>query len=812
MITAADFRYALWHLRQSPGYAATAILTFALAIGANGAIFSAVNSVLLRPLPVGEPADLAVVWQTDEGGQAVFELTYRHLREWMAAGRTFSSAAVMGSHNWSAVLKGRGEPSRIWFNGVSAAFFATLGVKPMLGRDFTAADDVPNAAPVAILNHGAWVRRFGGNPSVVGTTMQLDDGPVEIVGVMPPGVDFPRGAEFWMPTVPILVGGTPPNTANLDRVGVFYVIARAREGLAVSSVRQEVQATEAHLDRDNPGRLKWGTATVVTPFLDYVFGPVRPALRVLWAAVCVLLLIACANVSGLMLTRVGKRRHEHGIRLALGATRATIGRLWIAEILLVAVAGGALGLAIAQWISATIVALAPDDLPRLDEISVDWTVAIFTFAVVLVVAFVTSAIPLRQAGAVSLLPALDGERTTSGRQTLRARSVLLVAQIALAVVLLVGAGLVLRSFLALRNVELGFNPERVLTLTVQPGNPGRPPNLWLDDFVRRVEALPGVEAAGAVYLRPLLLGPIGQGVRVFLEGQPETREEADKNPTLNYQMASPGYFNAMGVPLRAGRFFTHQDNAKSPRVAIVSESTAQRLWPGQDPLGKRVSMSTFTPGSPGRAWREIVGVVSDVRYRGLQEVQLDIYDPALQVGRPADNIIVRAATDPGALAGPIRALARELDSAVIVDTVTTMVSVVEQAQAPWRLTMWMFVLFATLAFGLAGLGLFSLVALDVSHRGREFAIRLALGSSHSAIVRGVLLRAAWRVAAGVGLGLTASFVATRAMRSLLYGIAPGDPFTYAAVLAAVLIAVALATYIPARRAALADPQATLRQG
>jgi putative ABC transport system permease protein len=665
---------------------------------------------------------------------------------------------------------------------------------------------------VAILNHGAWVRRFGGDPSVVGTTMQLDDGPAEIIGVMPPGVDFPRGAEFWVPTVPILAGGTPPNTANLDRVGVFYVIARTREGVPVSSVRPEVQATEAQLDRDNPGRLKWGTATVVNPFLDYVFGPVRPALRVLWAAVCVLLLIACANVSGLMLTRVARRRHEHGIRLALGATRATIGRLWIAEILLVAVAGGILGLAIAQWLSATIVALAPDDLPRLDQISVDWTVALFTFAVVLVVAMVTGAIPLRQAGAVSLLPALDGERTTSSRQTLRARSVLLVAQIALAVVLLVGAGLVLRSFLALRNVELGFNPDRVLTLTVQPGNPGRPPNQWLDDFVRRVEALPGVEAAGAVYLRPLLLGPIGQGVRVFLEGQAETREEADKNPTLNYQMASSGYFAAMGVPLRAGRYFTRQDTTKSPRVAIVSESTAKRLWPGQDPIGKRVSMSTFTPGSPGRAWREIVGVVSDVRYRGIQEVQLDIYDPALQVGRPADNIIVRASTDPLALAGPIRALARELDATVIVDTVTTMESVVEQAQAPWRLTMWMFVLFATLAFGLAGLGLFSLVALDVSHRGREFAIRLALGSSHSAIVRGVLLRAGWRVAAGVGLGLTASFVATRAMRNLLYGIAPEDPATYGAVLAAVLIAVALATYLPARRAALADPQATLRQG
>jgi putative ABC transport system permease protein len=811
MISAVDLRDAFRHLRQAPGYTATAVLTFALAIGANSAIFSAVNTVLLRPLPVESPDNLAVVWQTDEGGKAVVELTHRHLREWTSSSTTFVKAAVMGSHNWSAVTKDRGEPSRIWFTGVSGAFFETLGVKPLLGRGLGPQDDVPNVPLVAVLNHGAWVRRFGADPGIIGKTMTLDDGPIEVVGVMPAGLDFPRGAEFWVPIVPMLASGTPPNTKTLDTVGVFYVLGRMRPGLDAAKARSEVDATEAHLDRANPGRLKWGTRTVATPFLDHVF-PVRPALRVLWAAVGVLLLIACANVSGLMLTRVSRRRHEHSIRLALGASRAAIGRLWIVETLMVAAAGGALGLAIAHWIARAIVALAPDDLPRVGDISIDMTVAVFTFAAVMIVALVTGAMPLRHAGAASLLASLEGERATTSRHTLHARSTLLVVQIGLSVVLLVAAGLVLRSFLTLRQIDLGFTPERILTMTVQPGHPNRPPNVWMQNLLTRVRALPGVDAAGAVYLRPLMLGPIGQGVTVHLEGQPETREAAEANPVLNYQIATPGYFETLRIPLRAGRVFNDRDIADAPRVAIVSESTARRFWPGQDPIGRKVLMSNFRPGKPGKTWRTIVGVVSDVRYRGIDEVQFDIYDPALQVGLVAGSVVVRGAGDPLMLVGPIRSIAREMDASAIVDGITTMAAVVERAEAPWRLTMWMFVLFASLAFGLAALGLFSLVALDVAHRGREFAIRLALGATRGAILRGVLARAGWRVLSGMAVGLAVAVIASRMMRGLLFGIAPNDAVTYISVLGVVLIAVAVAAYVPARRAARVDPQALLRQG
>jgi putative ABC transport system permease protein len=805
----ADVRHTLRHLRQAPGFTVAAVLTFAVAIGSNSAIFSAVNAVLLRPLPVAAPEQLAVIWQTDRGGQAVVELTHRHLREWMESGSTFTHASLMGSHNWSAVMEGRGEPTRLWFSGVSGTFFDTLGVRPLLGRALRPEDDVPNGPAVAVLNHGTWVRRFGADPRIVGTRLMLDGQAVEVVGVMPEGFDVPRGAEFWVPVVPILAG-TPPNSTVLDTVGVFYVVGRVRPDLAMTAVRADIDATESRLDVAHPGRLKWGTATVVTPFVDHVFGPVRPALRVLWAAVAVLLLIACANVSGLLLTRVARKRHELSVRLALGSSRWSISRLWLTEILVVAVAGGGLGFVIAYWLTRAIVALAPDDLPRVAEIAVNAPVALFTLAAVVVVAAMSAIVPLLHASRATATGALVASRSTEGLSALRARSTLLVVQIGLSIVLMVAAGLVLRSFYALTRVNLGFVTTHVLSATVQPRAATQPPNTWIDQFLRRVRALPGVEAAGAVRLRPLMLGPIGQGVRVRLEGQSETREAAEGNPTLNHQVASAGYFEAMKIPLRAGRFFTDRDVSEAPRVAIVSESTAQRLWPGQSAIGKRIWMASFTP-NVAPMWRTVVGVVSDVRYRGLQEVQLDVYDVALQTGQPADNIVVRTSVDPTGVASAIRSIARELDASAIVDNITTLDAVVNRAEAPWRLTMWLFVMFAGLAFVLSALGLFALVALDVAQRQREFAIRSALGASREVIVRGVLVRAGWRVAAGSVLGVVAALVTARALRGLLYGVAPLDATTYAVALSLLLAATAIAAFVPARRIGRLEPQTLLRQ-
>ncbi len=800
---------------RAPGYAAMVVLTLALAIGANSAVFSAVSAVLLQPLPVTNPENVVVAWQTDaRNGQAVIELTYRHLREWTATSSPFERAAVIGSHNWDVVLEGHGPPVRVFFSGVSAGFFEVLGVEPLLGRTLTAADDVPNAAPVAVLSHGTWVRRFAADPAVVGRTMSVDGESVEIVGVMPEGFEIPRGAEFWAPVMPVLSGGAASNAATVENVmnnvGVFYLVGRVLTDAGADVVRQEIDALDARLMRDVPGRPKWGDRAVVTPLIDFVFGPVRPVLWALWAAVGVLLLVASANVSGLILTRLASCRRDEAVRLAIGATPARLGRRWLAEILALSVTGGALGLIAATWIAKAIAALAPDDLPGVQHISVDATVAWFTLAVVVITAIATSVLPLRQVARVNLVDAFgSGDRSTAGRRAVRARSTLLVGQMALSVVLLVAAGLVLRSFVNLRQIDHGFDARNVLSLTVQPRSIQGPANAWFAELADRLDRIPGVEAAGAVYLRPLQLGPIGQGVRVWLEGQPETDQAAATNPTLNYQNATPGYFEAMRIRAIRGRLFTSADTATVDRVALVSESTARQLWPAQDPIGRRLLMSTFTPGAP-RAWRTVVGVVNDVRYRGIDEVQLDVYDSSLQVGLPATNIVVRTAGSPLAILPAAEQHIRSLDATALVDGVTTMERVVERATAPWRLTMWMFTLFATVTFGLALTGLLSVVGLDVAHRRQEFAIRMALGASARGILGVALGRTLSRVAAGVSVGVLLAVLATRMMRSLLFGVAPSDVVTFVIVICLVVFSAALAAYIPGRRASRADVNSLLK--
>jgi putative ABC transport system permease protein len=796
------------------------VLTLALAIGANSAVFSAVNAVLMRPLPVVEPERAVVVWQTDtaSGGQAVIELTLRHLREWTAGQSVFERAAVMGSHNWNVVLDdGSGEPKRVHFNGVSPGFFETLGATPLLGRTLRPEDDTPAAAPVLVLSHASWVRRFASDPQIVGTTMNLDGQPVEIVGVMPEGFDVPRGAEFWAPVMPVLAGGASTWSTTLlntiNNVGVFYLVGRVRPGLTTEEIARQVDALDARLQRDVPGRPKWGDRAIVVPLLEYLYGPVRPAIWALWAAVTVLLLIACANVSGLMLTRATLRRREQAVRLAIGATRTAIGRAWMTEILVLSVIGGVLGLVAAQYIGKAIGTLAPDDVPGVQTIAVNGVVAAFTLASVVIVALVTGLLPIRHLSRVSLVEAFGGGgRSTAARQSVRARSGLLTLQVGLSVVLLVAAGLVVRSFMNLSRINLGFQPANVLTLSAEPrsiqGQESR--NVWQAELVARIRQLPGVEAAGSVLLRPLQLGPIGFGARVWLEGQPETDEGAAGNPSVNYQVATPGYFEAMRIPIVRGRGFTDADRANTDRVALVSQSTAQTLWPGQDPIGRRVLMGSFDPGRPSRIWRTVIGVVSNVRYRGLNEVQLDIYDAAAQANRPAGILTVRTTGSPIGLIAPIQAQVRALDKNAVIDSVETMESVVGRAVAPWRLSMWMFLLFASVAFGLALTGLVSVVALDVAHRRQEFAIRLALGASGRAVLSAAIGRTVRHVGAGVLLGVLAAASGSRALRSLLFEVVPSDPTTFVLVVALVIVATSIAAYIPGRHASRTEVNALLR--
>jgi putative ABC transport system permease protein len=803
-----ECRLALRDLLKAPGHTFAAVLTLALAIGANSAIFSAVHAILLKPLPIRQPDDLVICWESDRlHNLGVVELSYRNFQDWSAHSRSFNQTAAIGSSSWPAVVDGQGESARLSSSGVSVSFFETLGARPELGRTFRPEDDVPKAPRVVVLSHGTWVRRFGGDSRAIGSTIQLDE-PHTIVGVMPAAFDFPRGTDFWTPVVPILANSAGGwRTDTLQNVGVLFVIGRLRDGVTSRMAAAELDRVAGQLERNGAAH-RFGAAVVVTPFTDYVLGPVRHALWALLAAVAVLLLIGCANVSGLMLTRLSLRRRDQAIRLALGATGRALGRHWALETLILSLGGGALGLTASRWMAKAIVALAPDDVPRLSDVSINLPVAAFTLVIVGATALLCGAEPVRRAGTTNLLEALnDAPRSTSGKQSHHARSLLLIAQIGLTVLLLVAAGLVLRSFVNLRRIDLGFVPSNVLTMNVGPRNPKPSTNEWMNELVRRVEALPDVEAAGAVYLRPLALGPIGQETSVILEGQPDTPEAARLNPVLNYQVATPGYFRAMRIRLTRGRVFNAEDGAGSPRVVLIGESTARHLWPGQDPIGKRLLM----PGGPPNPWRSVIGVVGDVHYRGIDDARLDVYDAALQSPVAATDLVVRTSGDPRRVASAVQAAARGLDSHVVFDRLTTMQSIVSRAVAPWRFSVWMFTLFAAFAFVLAVVGLFSLVSLDVAQRRHEFAVRLALGAQRADVLRPVLLAAARRVLAGVALGLLSAIAGTRGIRSLLFGIEVLDTATYAAVIALVLVVVAVASYLPARRAAGTDPLALLRR-
>jgi putative ABC transport system permease protein len=804
-------RLTVRDLFRQPGYTTATVVTLALAIGANSAIFSAVYGVLLTPSAIRQPDNLVICWERDASRSPVVEVSYRNFQDWVTHSRSFGQAAAIASSTWPAILDGRGESVRLASAGVSASFFDTLGVVPALGRGFRPEDDAPNAERVVILSHTTWVTRFGADPAVIGTTIQLGERHT-VVGVMPAGFDFPHRSDVWLPVVPILAESEAKWKINaLSDVGALFVVGRLRDGVTSTMASEELNSLARGLQQAG-GAHRFGTDVVVTPFLDYLIGPVRHALWALFAAVGVLLLIGCANVSGLMLTRVSVRCREHAIRLALGATRRHLGRHWAFETLILSLAGGCVGLIAARWMVQGIVALAPEDVPRLTTISINLAVVAFTFLAVLATAFLCGAQPVRHAGTLNLLEALnDAARATPGRRSHRARSLVLVFQIALTVVLLVAAGLVVRSFVNLKSIDLGFIPFNVLTMNVAPRDAKPSANEWMHELLARVSALPDVEAAGAVYLRPLALGPIGSESGVILEGQPDTQESARLNPTLSYQVATPGYFTAMRIQLRRGRLFNARDNMSSPRVAIVSEGTARALWRGEDPIGRRILMPTHSPDGGPSVWRTVVGVVSDVRYRGIDDARLDVYDAALQAAVTAGDLVVRTSRDPLTVAGAVQAEARRLDARVVIDRLTTMDAIVARAVAPWRFSTWMFTLFAAFAFVLATVGLFSLVSLDVAERRHEFAVRLAVGAQRADVRRSVLVSALWRVVPGLAFGVLAAVLGTRAIRHILFGVEPIDVTTYFAATMLIIAVVTVASWLPAHRAAGTDPLALLRR-
>jgi predicted permease len=812
-----ELTFSLRNLRRSPGFALTAICTFALAIGTSTAVFSVVNRVLLQPPPISDPDRVMVMWARERGAGTVGEISHSTFRAWQEKSRSFESLAAMGSVNWSLVLRENGEPATLPIAAVSASFFPMLRTTAVIGRTLLPEDDRRGAADVAVLSHASWVRRFGADPAVVGRRLMLSGRAYTVVGVMPERFDYPRSAELWVPVVPQLAYAATSDFEPLEVpwFGVLYLIGRLEAGVTMSAARGELAGFMAQDEAVFPRSME----PVLTPLPEHMFGKTRPALLAIAGGVGLVWLIACANIAVLLLVRAASRRQEAATLAAIGATRWQISRRAFLDALILSAVGGVLGVVFARWTIAGLVALAPPEVLRLETVAIDERTLLFAWIACLATGLLVGGASAWYTGQSDPADALRAAGARLTRPS-RLRRGFVVAQVGLALTLLVAAGLVVRSFANLLNLDLGFNPTNVLTLDiVVPDVPPERHAAFYTALLERVRAMPGVEATGAIFLRPLEHTAIGTDGTILIEGQRVGLEyrEWEKNPLVNYETVTPDYFRAMGMLVRGGRAFTDADTANAPQVVIVSETLARRLWPGEDAIGKRMTRPGLyfdmkaDPNGPPR-WATVVGVVEAARYRGLTDVRFDLYIPYLQrLGDTVKHVMVRTANDPVPLVPAIRAAARELEPTVLVEGVRTMDQIVGRAMSPWQFSATTLGILSAFALTLAVLGVYGSVSESVVQRRREIAIRSTLGALPRDIVRLVVREGVLLTAIGIAAGLTISIGVSRALAGLLFGVRPLDPATLAGT-AALFVCVSLAAMLlPVGRALHVDPTATLKQ-
>jgi putative ABC transport system permease protein len=809
-----DFRTSVRLLRQAPGLAFAVVSTLALTIGANTAVFSVIDKVLVQASPVERPDRIVVIWSRERAAAGTIgEISYATFRRWQTEARGFQNLAAVGSTTWSLILR-EGDPATIPIAAVSASFFPLMGVVPSIGRTILPEDDRQGSARVAVMSHGSWVRRFGADPGIVGRSLRFQDAVYTIVGVMPEGFDYPRGAELWLPLVPQLAdAGRQWNTDLLTdpRVGMLFVLGRLDPHTTLDAARDGVLALIAQSGNTT---FRSGSEAVLTPLDEHIFGNIRPALVALAVCVGLVLLIGCANVAVLFLVRSATRARETAIRLAIGATRWSIVRQSLSDSLVLTTLGGVVGLGLAYWTVKILVGLAPADVPRLDSVRFDARTLAFTWTVCLITATFVGLAPGVQAARRDLLPMINGGGSRIVRSH-RLRRAFVITQVALALALLVCAGLVGRSFVNLLRIDVGFNPSHVLTMDITiPDAPPERHNAFYQELLARVRAMAGVEAAGAVFLRPLEYSGIGQDAPLLIEGQRTDVNVRDweQNPLVNLESVTPDYFRAIGIPIGRGRSFAETDTARAPRVAIVSENLARRLWPGEDAIGKRLLPPWMSPDEQGRPpWTTVVGVARNARYRGLTDPRFDLYLPHLQIpGVLVKHVMVRASGDPFALATPIRAEAHRLESSALVERVVAMEDIVAQATAPWRFSTWTLGLLSLLAMALASLGLYAVVSQTVVERTREIGVRVAIGALPREIVQLVLRDSVVLTLAGIGIGLIVALGVGRILTSLLFDVQLIDPSTLASVAALFIAVSTVAIIVPAWRGAHVDPVVALR--
>ncbi len=807
-----DVRYALRQLRKSSGFAAVAVITLALGIGANTAIFSVVNGVLLRPLAFKDPGRLVRVWHVPPPasfpGMTTFAVSAANYLDWEQQNHVFESMAVYNFHDFT--LTGSAKPEQIGACAVSSGFFSTLGVQPLLGRVFSSAEDQPGHSNVVVLGHRLWQGSFGSNPDIVGRYINLDGQSYLVAGVMPANFQFPDFAQMWTP----MAWTDKERSVRGEHHSV--VVARLRPDVDLKQAQSEMTTISSRLQQLYPEDDKgWGA--VVVPLHDDLVSDVRPALLVLFGAVAFVLLIASVNVANLALARTFSRQKEIAIRTALGASSARVVRQILTESTLLAAAGGALGLAWAHFGIGLIMMFLADKVSRSIEVGLDAKVLAFTALISIATGVLAGVLPAlrltRSDVSQSLKQGLGRTDADSGGH--RVRSALVVSEVALSLILLVGAGLMIRSFQQLHGVNPGFDSRNVLTMTAMVSRskfpmPAQQINFF-DRVLQRVRALPGVESAGVIDDIPL--NDQGSHQPVAIEGRPVL--PMSEQPEVDVRLVSAGYMNSLHIPILRGRDITDSDLAGRPAVVLISESMARQFWPGEDPLGKRLTL-TFFPD----AVREVVGIVGDVKLDGLDQTRPSstLYFPLSQISTPADGgwssfpmtLVVRSESGPSGMVSLVSNAVHGVDPEIPVRDILTMDDLVTNSLSQQRFNMLLLGAFAGLALLLAAVGIYSVLSYSVRRSVREIGIRLALGARLGDVLRTVVIEGMKPTLLGVAIGSAGALALGRVLASLVFEVKPTDPLTFVAV-TMLLVAVAfLASVIPAYRATKVDPMVALR--
>jgi predicted permease len=797
-----DLRLVVRDLRKRPGFALVTVLILALGIGANTAIFSMVYAVLLNPLPFEQPDRLVMLAEKNPGRER-WGAAYPNYVDWTARAQSFDDIAAYWYQSFT--LSGIDEPARLQGRYVNWNFFRVLGMRPQLGRLFVEEDDRAGAAPTVVLSDGMWKDRFGGDPDIVGKTIRLDEKQFTVIGVLPPGYELLRPDALYVPLVPAV----EKETGLLDRGNHYslFALARLKAGVDVEQADTEMRALAAQFEQEYPATNSGSSAQALS-LSDVFVGDIRPALLVLLGAVGFVLLIACLNVANLMTVRAAARQKEIAVRLALGAGRGRIVRQLLTESMVIAFTGGVVGFLVAVWAINGMVALAPQGIPRLEQVGLNLPVLAFTVCVSVGVGLLFGVLPALQATRLDLNVSLkEGGRTAAGRPHERTRQTLLVAEVALALMLLIAAGLMVRTVGQLTHVDPGFDAEQLLAARINlPANPYPPERrrVFYEECLTRIGTLPGVQSAALTFSLPI---DGSNWNSVFITGDKPVPPRAEL-PSAAMTPMSLGYFDTMKIRLLSGRTFGPGDTENSPRAIVINETLARRLWPGEEALGKRIKQGWPESENP---WREVVGVVADVKTNGVdQDTPLQVYMPLAQESPRSLWIVARTSSDPLASGSAVAAALHAIDRDVPLFDVSSMDQLMGGAIENQRVTLTLLAGFSALALLLAAVGIYGVMSYAVAQRTHEIGIRSALGARPSHVLRMIIGQGMALALIGVAIGLAGAFALTRVMEGLLFGVSATDPATYV-VISALLAAVAVvACYVPARRATKVDPTVALR--